>query len=181
MNVELYKEMIVLIMGPIFQFIAYFILLNIPFFNGYINMIKEIHYTILIFNLMPIYPLDGGKLVNIILNYHFNFKKSMKLDIYISYLTVILISLYYVKTSFSLNIIFMICFLLYKINNENKMIKTYYEKFLLERYLNKIKYKKYKKIDSIDNMFREKSHIIKSNSGYISEREVLENKFNNKY
>ena len=38
------------------------------------NLIKNINNAILIFNLMPIYPLDGGKIINNILNINFGHK-----------------------------------------------------------------------------------------------------------
>ena len=57
-------ELIILIFGPIFQIIAYLLLSNILI--DYKELIKMYHYQILFFNLLPIYPLDGGKLLNII-------------------------------------------------------------------------------------------------------------------
>ena len=177
MNVSLKKELIVLIMGPIFQIICYNIIILIPFFSNYHEIIKSIHYTILVFNLLPIYPLDGGKLLNIIINYFFSFKFSLRLVILISYLVVISLSLYFFKISLNLNIIFMICFLLYKIGEERKNIRIYYDKFLLERYLKNYNFKKYKKINSIDKFYRDKKHIIKINNNLYSEKEYLNKKY----
>lgn len=177
MNVSLKKELIVLILGPIFQIICYYILLLIPFFNNYHGIIKSINYTILVFNLLPVYPLDGGKLLNIIINYFFNFKQSFKLVIALSYLVVIFISVYFFKLSINLNIIFMICFLLYKIGEERKNGKLYYDKFLLERYLKNYNFNKYKKINSIENFYRDKKHIININGKLYSEKELLRKKY----
>ena len=61
-NYSRIKELIILINGPIFQEIAKHVLVSL--FPQHINMISTYHYGILIFNLLPIYPLDGGKIVN---------------------------------------------------------------------------------------------------------------------
>lgn len=181
MNVSLKREFIVLIMGPIFQIIAFLALINISFFNAYKELIYTINYSILIFNLLPIYPLDGGKLLNILFNYLLNFRKSFIGVISISYLTIIFLLIYYFKTTISLNIIFMICFLIYKVTSEKKSINNYYNKFLLERYLNNYDFKRRKKIDSINNLYRDCSHIIKKDSRYYTEKDFLREKFNSKY
>lgn len=181
MNVSLRNEFIVLIMGPIFQIIAFLILINIPFFYIYEELIYTINYSILIFNLLPIYPLDGGKLLNILFNYLLNFKKSFMVVIFISYLTITFLLFYYFKTSLSLNIIFMIFFLIYKVTSEKRNVDNYYNKFLLERYLNNYDFRRRKKIASIDNLYRDCSHIIRKNNHYYTEREILRKKFNSKY
>ena len=63
LNIPLKEELFILVMGPIFQIMGYFILRN------FFPFIKLYHYTLLIFNLLPIYPLDGGKILNILFNY----------------------------------------------------------------------------------------------------------------
>lgn len=181
MNVSLNKELVVLMMGPIFQIIAYLILVNIPFFYNDRLLIKSIHYSILTFNLLPIYPLDGGKLFNIFLNYRFNFNLSMKIVVFTSYFIVLVLFTYFLKTEFSLNIILMLCFLLYKIKEESNKRSFYYDKFLLERYLNNYSFKKKKKVSSINHLYRDRSHIIKGKDRYYTEKEILTKKFSRKY
>ncbi len=181
MNVSLKKELIVLLMGPIFQIIAYLILINIDFFINDKLLIKSVHYSILAFNLLPIYPLDGGKLLNIFLNYRFNFQLSMKIVIFLSYFVVFILFIYFFKTEFSLNIVLMLCFLLYKIKVENNKRNFYYDKFLLERYLNNYSFKKKKKVASINHLYRDRSHLIKGKNRYYTEKEILTKKFSQKY
>jgi stage IV sporulation protein FB len=181
MNVSLRKEFIVLIAGPMFQFVGYYILINLSFFNNYIEMITSIHYAIIFFNMLPIYPLDGGKLLNIVFNYYFNFNRSFKYIIYISYFIVIVISIYYFKNSITLTSIFMILFLIYKITEESRNKRNYYNKFLLDRYLDNNRYRKYKKIESINDFYRDKTHLIKGKDRFYTEREILNKKFKNKY
>ena len=64
LNKPLKEEFIVAIMGVIFQTIF------IYFFNNEYLVIS--YKIILIFNLIPIYPLDGAKIVNLLLNVGFN-------------------------------------------------------------------------------------------------------------
>ena len=85
-NISLLKEFLILIFGPIFQIFAYLLLKRL--LPQYENIIIVYHYSILIFNLLPIYPLDGGKLVNLFLSSVFSFKISYYLSIAISYLFV---------------------------------------------------------------------------------------------
>ena len=70
-NIPLKKELLILIMGPITQIIGYI------FLKKYFSFITIYHYTLLIFNLLPLYPLDGGKILNIICSYHFNYLFSL--------------------------------------------------------------------------------------------------------
>ena len=64
-------------------------------------------------------------------------------------------------------------FLLTKVYYEFKNRKFYYNKFLLERYLYDLKFKGIKIVDTIDKLFKGKSHIIKSNKWYKTEKETL--------
>ena len=43
-------------------------------------LFKNYHYTLLCFNLLPIYPLDGGRILNCIINYLLPYKKGNKLS-----------------------------------------------------------------------------------------------------
>ena len=58
LNIPLICELLILIMGPIMQIIGYLFLKN------YYSQIYLYHYALLIFNMLPIYPLDGGKILN---------------------------------------------------------------------------------------------------------------------
>ena len=62
-NRPLKEEFIILIMGPIFQLIGTYFLCVF-----YYPLALEYSLVILGFNLLPIFPLDGSRLVNIILN-----------------------------------------------------------------------------------------------------------------
>ena len=64
-NTPFIKELIILVMGPLFQVFAYYLLINTI---KDIDLIKMYHLGILSFNLLPIYPLDGGRIINLFIN-----------------------------------------------------------------------------------------------------------------
>jgi stage IV sporulation protein FB len=172
LNINPKEELLVLITGPLFQVLAYFILILILPKNK--ELIEIYHYSILIFNLLPIYPLDGGKLLNLFISSFIPYKLSLKLVIFISYLiTLILV----INLHLNINILVMIIFLLILITKEKLKINYIYNKFILERYLNNYKFKKTKIITNLNNFYRNNNHLIKENATYYTEKEFLEKNF----
>lgn len=170
LNISLTEEFFVLIMGPVFQCLAYLILAIV--LKNYIHLINLYHYSILIFNLLPIYPLDGGKLMNIILCNKLSFKNSLTMSILVSYVVIILLLFLNIKNVY-LNLIITVVFLLYKVTREYNQINFIYNKFLLERYLNKYNFKKSKIINNYNNFHRNKKHLIKERDKYYLEKDYL--------
>ena len=177
-NVSWYKELLVLINGPLSQIIIYFLLiLFYPYENSLITL-KYIHYSILLFNLLPIYPLDGGKVLNLFLNRIFSFKTSFNLTIIISYIFIFL-HIIIIKFSFMINYLFVISFLIYKLVEEQTKFKYYYDKFLLERYLYSFSFNKICVVSSFNKFRKNYEHIISNNRGVFLEKEELNKKFSN--
>lgn len=174
LNYPQIKELIILIAGPTFQHLAYLLLkLCLP---NYTEIIYMYHYQILIFNLLPIYPLDGGKILNLLFTINIPYKKSLYLSTIISYMVLLLILIKNIK-QLKINILVMLIFLLYKIIKENKKITSLYEKFILERYLNNYRFKDTKLINNKYDFYRNKSHIIKENNKYYYEKDYLYRKY----
>lgn len=176
LNESIKKEFIILIMGPIFQLICFYIMISLPFFENYISLLYIYNYSLLIFNLLPIYPLDGGKLLNLLLSIKFSFKRSLIFTLYFSYFLILLLTVIFLPSSFKLNSFLIIILLLYKLSSEYKKRNYYFEKFLLERYLNNYEYKK-KIVKSINQFMRNRTHIIQKNNRYYTEREILKTRF----
>ena len=165
-NISLLKEILILIMGPITQIIGYLLLRNIfPYIRLY-------HYTLLIFNLLPLYPLDGGKIINIIFNYKFNYLNSFKITYYISIITMIILFIYNIFF-FNLNLFLMISILLFKLIKIYKNRYYYYHRLLLERYLYSYHFKKIKNIKNINSLYRDRYHYI----NFMKEEKYLKNYF----
>ena len=168
-NISLNKEILILIMGPILQIIGYLLLKNI------FSYIKLYHYTLLIFNLLPLYPLDGGKIINILFNYKFNYLNSFKITYYISIVTITILFIYNIFF-FNLNLLLMIILLLSKLIRIYKNKYYYYHRLLLERYLYNYHFSKIKNIKNIDSLYRDRYHYI----NFTKEENYLKNYFKNK-
>ena len=79
LNISPIKELLILLGGPIFQFTA-LIILNYLFPTKQ-EIINYYHYSILLFNLLPVYPLDGGRIINLLMQIFITYKKGFKLSI----------------------------------------------------------------------------------------------------
>lgn len=172
LNKPLKEELIIASMGVIFQLL--FVAL---FHNPLINKCSNI---ILFFNLLPIYPLDGSKIINVLLNYFFSFKLSYKLTLNLSFVTIfaiITLSLVFNTLILLLSLIPLLINLIDLIVYQNQV----FLKFLLERYLNKFKFKKIKYIKKITEMKRDYTHFFKINGQIISEEYLLTHYFEKYY
>ncbi|MBR6137662.1 MAG: hypothetical protein IKQ06_05855 [Bacilli bacterium] len=167
-NTPFIKELIILVMGPLFQVFAYYLLINI--FKD-IDLIKMYHLGILSFNLLPIYPLDGGRIINLFINKKYPFYKSLEISIIISYLIIVLILFTNIKIG--INIIIMELFLVLLIHKEEKKKDIYFQKFILERYFNKYNYKKSIMINSIRKLYKYKTNYIKIGKILYTEKEFI--------
>lgn len=166
-NTKLKEELLVSIAGPIFQCLL--------FFN------KNIEFTyynklLLIFNLIPIIPLDGSKIINILLNKIFSFNLSYKISNYISIILIII--LLYISNS--LMSVLVILFLIIKTIDSIKKEKHIFNKFLFERYLYKIKFKNKKIINNVYQMKKDYKHLFYINKTYQTEKEYLTKRFDKK-
>lgn len=179
-NKNILSEFMVFLGGILFQFIFY-ILFNVCVkSNTYTHIIfNSYNITILLFNLLPIIPLDGSKLLNIILNKFFAFKTSHILSIYISYILILLSLILNYK---NLNKCIILFLLLNLLVNEHKNHNFIFNRFLLERYIKNIQFKKNNFIinNRLSNMKKYVRNVFIVNNRYLSEKEVLKDKFNYK-
>ena len=183
-NTKISKELMVAISGVIFQSIYYLIIIFLyknNLIRTYIfDIFKNYYYSILLFNLLPIYPLDGSKIINLVISKYLPYKLTLKLTIVISFIVaIIIIKLNYYK--FNYTTILIITIIVDNLIKYSKNINYYFNKFLLERYLYKYHFSKSKNINKIDNMYKEKYHIIKENSHYLTEKEYLKRRFKGNY
>ena len=178
MNVPLWEEFLVLVMGPLSQVFFYSLLSYILVRDQDLLLLKNYHYGILFFNLMPIYPLDGGKLFSLFLAKVFPYKKSL---IYTFRISVVVFVIFFLFTLFPLNMsLCMMSFLLLsKLIEEMKRGPFYYHKFLMERYLEDFSFKKRKIIRDKEEMFRDYKHLFKKGNRYWTEREYLRRQYDN--
>ena len=170
-NRPLIEEFLIAISGIVFQFVFYLLVKD---FIDY-KYFSFINYFIILFNLIPIYPLDGSKILNIFFNLITSFKNSLVLTIIISYIFIIIFSLLF----FSVNkiIAFVLIFLMLEVNKLYKERKELFNKFLLERYLNEFKFKKKKTINNVDKMKKDYRHLFYIDGRYLTENYFLKKMF----
>ncbi len=182
-NKPIKEELIIVISGLIFQTFLYIVIYALHnlycISDNVFIMFKNYHYSILFFNLIPIYPLDGIKIINLIFSKFLPFKLSHKLSIIISYIFIILFIIYSIKNYISMNTILIIGLLINKLEEERKNHKYIFNRFIFERYLYNFNFKNIKVIknNKIMKMYRDKKHVFKINNEYITEKSLLKNKF----
>ena len=175
-NTNIHKDLLIAVSGIVMQSI-YFFAIYLLYSNGVIreyiyNLFLLYHKSMLIFNLLPIIPLDGFKILNLILSKYFNYNLSNNLSVFISLLSVIifLFSNSYEKNYSMVIIIGILMQNIYKFYSE---ITYIYNRFLLERYLYNITYKNKKIINNQNKMYKNKSHLFIKNGKIITEKEFL--------
>lgn len=173
LNISIYKEFLIASMGPIVQIIGYLILskyINNPMYDYY-------NLVILLFNLIPIYPLDGSKILNCLFNAFFNFKVSFYMTIMLSFLLIIFFIAMILCRYINLFFVLIIFFLGFKTVKEYLNYPHIYNKFLFERYIYKLNFEKLEYISDINKMYRGKRHLIKENKKWQTEKEILRKRF----
>ena len=133
---------------------------------------------ILGFNLLPIFPLDGSKFLNLFLNKITSFRNSLIFTLDISFLFLVLIIF---KSNFNLILILVISFILGKIITEYRGRNEIFNRFLLERFTKRYRFSRLKIIRGMDTkkMKRDFRHFFKDKKRCFSEREILLKRFFN--
>jgi len=138
-NRSIKEEALVTVAGP-FQHVIIHLLL---FFLAFTPLVPEnimdtaIHYNsiILLFNLIPIWPLDGGKLLMLILSKYLPYKKAYETTIISSIiLSIIFLILQLVFFPFTLSTMMIMLFLIMENWKDWKQRYFVFIRFLLNRY-----------------------------------------------
>lgn len=171
--IAIFGALFQIILGFIFYFLLKFSLIRISTYNLFLTYNK----TILIFNLLPIIPLDGYQLLRAINELFFSFKKSFIISFIISIIAILLFITY--NSLFSLNNYLIISFLIYKMLLVLKRFRFENLKFLLERYLNDFSFSKIKYENSLnlDKLKKNTYHYFKIGKEVVSEKKILAKKF----
>lgn len=174
LNKPIKEEWIITVMGPIFQIFGYYLLqCKVD------EVLTYYHFIILAFNLLPIIPLDGSKLLHLTLQKLFPFYKSYQILTFFSCIFAIfllLLNSLIFHNGFLLITLLLLHKHIYKVYKEYPF---YFKKFLLERYLYTFSFKKRMIINeaSLKRMKRDYKHLFYINNRYITEREMLKKTF----
>lgn len=138
-NTPLHQEFFLGCAGIAMQIILGIAIFLMPLDMNLKEIIVKYNTSILLFNMLPIVPLDGAFIVNSFLNYIFSYKLAYRLMIVISVLGVLTygVSNYF----FNLNNYLLLGLFIYKIYEYIKNYKYVINRFLLERYLKKISFR----------------------------------------
>lgn len=132
--------------------------------------------SIMLFNMLPIIPLDGSNFLKAILNKFFSFKRSYTLYIIISIISILIYIVYNYK--YSINNYLIISIFFYRIYKDIKNYKYIYNRFLLERYIKKYNFKY---IDTrkgnLDILKIDTYQYFKENEKIVSEAKKLQERF----
>ena len=137
-NTPFKKEVLMALGGVIAQVILFIIVSFVALSEFNKILVYKYNLSIMLFNMLPIIPLDGSIILNAILNRFFSFKKAYYMYLIISIIGIIL----YVLSNFwfSLNNYLIVGLFICKTYYGYKNYKYIFNKFLLERYLNKYQF-----------------------------------------
>lgn len=177
-NSSINKDIIINFGGIIFQLISILFLYLFKYKFNIItyNLIINYNLILIIFNMIPIIPLDGSNIIHLLLEKAFSYRISYHLNFIISIMSLIIFLI--INYVYSIDNYFIISFLFYKCLIYIKNYKYLKNRFLLERYLYNIEYKK---IDNhtkdVKDLKKEVLHYFKENNIYIKEKKKIENLF----
>lgn len=154
LNLNIFKEFLVVVMGPVVQMLFYMLVYYL-YTKGFVSVntmkkVSTINLTLLEFNLLPILPLDGGKILNNILDLILSYDLAHKVSLAVSFLALPLVFLFDNK----LIIILVVISLLLRLFEEINWHKFRINKLLLERKLKGIKFKKIREFESLTKVKR---------------------------
>ncbi|AST92732.1 M50 family metallopeptidase [Sutcliffiella cohnii] len=133
------EEVIVILAGP-FQHVwlailAYFLYIGEVITLQTFEMFFSFNVMILVVNLLPIWPLDGGKLLFILLSKYYAFSIAHEKALRFSFFFLIAFSiLYLIVAPLHLNVWIIVAFLLFSLIQEWRQRHYVFIRFLLERY-----------------------------------------------
>ena len=176
-NDFLYKEILISLGGVIFNLIFFYLFLKLKLFE-----MAHLNLFLLIINLIPVLPLDGGRVGLYLLSYVIPFKLSKIIICIFSVLVCVFLFIYYLVNYSGIYLLLLFAVVI-KINVFTLItLKKEYNKFLLLKYLhpNKKFRKKLTKMwlsNPLENLYYQKSLIFNYDSFTISEDELLNKNF----
>ncbi len=170
-NVTLKEEFLVLMMGPLAQILIYQVLMSL-LSSRWQEVLTEYHMFLLWFNLLPIYPLDGGKFWNLVLCKYFPFRKSFEIIVWISYLGIFFVCGYFF-INHSFFFLGVLCLIALKLQKEVALFPFVFRKFLLERCMYHFSFPKKKIIINEFQMKKDTYHLFKEKGKYVEEEQYL--------
>lgn len=163
-NTSLIQQFVVALMGPLFQVLYFFVL---SYFFNISSVVVFLNFLVLFFNLIPIYPMDGSKILYVFLCLVFPFKWSHLLLLIVSFFCLFLLFVFF---KFNLILYFILLFLFIKCIQEFINHNNVFNRFLLERYIYDFKFKRIRCVNNPNRMYLWCRHVFNKS---VTERSFL--------
>ncbi|MEG1630549.1 MAG: site-2 protease family protein [Erysipelotrichaceae bacterium] len=171
---NVYHELLILISGPTMHLIYPFCFLlckqtNIISPNFY-NYLIHLNFSILIFNLLPIYPLDGGRILSSLFHFIMPFHLAQKCTLFFSLFHLCFIFLYFI--TFNISSIIVMLFLLIQIIIAYHQRNYTRRQFYFYRKYHPVSYKIY--AHPYQDIYRQRYNLIKCRNVWMKEEDWLD-------
>ena len=182
-NSSIIHDFLIAISGILMQFILYiifFILFDFRIISYYIyDLFLYYNLYVIIFNLLFMYPLDGFKIIECFIEKYFPYYYSIYILLFISLIFLVFFIIY--NWIYDINNYLIICFLIAELFKYYKEHYSKYNRFLIERLLRPLKYKRISYNDGINLKIlkRDTYHYFKRDNRVYSEYYLLSKKFDN--
>lgn len=175
-NTPVKREVLIASGGILFQLLLFIIIHFLPVSPLTKDLMYKYNLSIMFFNMLPIIPLDGSIILQALLNKLFSFKTSYYISFFVSCLGIVfyLLSNYW----FSLNNYLIVTLFVVKTYYAYKNYNYIFNKFLLERYLNKYEFKYIStKEGNLDILKLDTYQYFKENRKIVGENKKLQERF----
>ena len=166
------KQIFIYLGGPLTAFISAILIYAIYKLNFisfyYFKIYNYMNLSLALFNLLPIYPLDGGRIFDVILKLAYPVKKALKIRIFYNSVSIcLLMILLIIKRQILMIIIFFLCMI-------SELINYYksYEEYLKERYSKNIDFEE--KISEYPLIYHFRKNVYFIGGEYVKEDRIIE-------
>ena len=180
-NTPVKRELLIASMGIVFQ-IGLGLVFRWLFSRGVVSLntyelFLGYNRAIMVFNCLPIMPLDGYVFLRGLLELIWPYKKAFYGSIFFSIGVLVLFGIF--NQVYAFNNYLILGFLSYKIICSWREFKYIYERFLVERYIYNVHYSKVKYDKKVDLglLRKETLHYFRWQDTYLGEKKVLRQKF----
>jgi len=172
---RIYKDVLISLGGVLFQLIlclSFIFLYRMDFIvKSTFDLFCLSNLSIILFNLIPIVPLDGSKLLFSVFTKFFSFRRCLLLQMIVSVFSLLMFIFYIVSSG--LNDIVTIVFLIIQLFSLFKEQKYILNKFYLERILYNNYYNGIYNSKKMEDMRLDKYYYFKEGKGFIKEKDYL--------
>lgn len=170
-------EIMITVAGLSVHIVVYFLLplLSLTSFisKEFIMYLNRINIELLLFNLLPVYPLDGGRILRNVFELFLPYRLAKKTSIAVSILIVLLLVLHGLLNYPSGMILF--CFFVFQLGSACIFYQVENREFYLYRFLHGIKAKK--KVHQHLDVYKNRENYVFNKGRIISEKQFLQQFF----